>query len=187
MPAPSNPFSVLTTFDAQDPQLLNAVIEAPKGSRNKFDFDPVRGVFYLGGVLPAGAIFPFDFGFVPATLGEDGDPLDVVVLTDEGSQAFAGCLVAVRLLGAIEVEQGKPGEKPERNDRLIAVVSRSRTYGQAKSLADVPVGIVEDIEHFFISYNMAKDIEFKPVKRSGPEDALRLVKQGQAKAAKRPA
>jgi inorganic pyrophosphatase len=178
---PYHPFASLRAFDERDAQLLNAVIEAPKGSRNKFDFDPQRGLFYLGGVLPAGSVFPFDFGFVPATLGEDGDPLDIVVLTDEGSQAFAGCLVAVRLLGALEAEQGKKGEKMLRNDRLIGAAAKSRTYGEARSLDDVPGQIVQDIEHFFCSYNVAKGVEFKPLGRCGPQRARELVEEGQKK------
>ena len=179
--ASHDPFSSLSPFDEEDAELLNVVIEAPKGSRNKFDFDPERGLFYVGGVLPAGAIFPYDFGFVPATLGEDGDPLDIMVLTDDGSQAFAGCLITTRLLGGINAEQGKPDEKSERNDRLIGVMHRSREYGTARSLDDVPVEIVEDIEHFFRSYNMAKGIEFKPLERCGPQEARQLIEAGMQK------
>lgn len=176
-----HPFASLAAFDEEDAELLNVVIEAPKGSLNKFDFDPGRGLFYIGGVLPAGAIFPYDFGFVPQTLGEDGDPLDIMVLTDDGSQAFAGCLIATRLLGGIKAEQGKPGEKGERNDRLIGVVGSSREYGKARSLGDIPVEIVEDIEHFFRSYNQAKGMEFQPIGRCGPNEALDLVKAGMNK------
>ncbi len=189
MPADlSNPFAALSPFDEDDGDLLNVVIEAPKGSRNKFDFDPGRGLFYIGGVLPAGAVFPYDFGFVPATLGDDGDPLDIMVLTDDGSLAFAGCLIATRLLGGIKAAQGKPGEEGERNDRLIGVMHRSREYGKARSLHDIPVEIVEDIEHFFRSYNQAKGIEFKPLERCGPNEALDLIKAGMEKhrAEKRP-
>src|ERR671932_1198574 len=89
-------------FDADSGE-LQVLIETPKGSRNKFKFDEQLGRFRLSGVLPMGAVFPFDFGFVPATLAEDGDPLDVLVLMDE--PAFPGCLIPSRLLGAIEAEQ----------------------------------------------------------------------------------
>ena len=182
--SPSHPFAGLPAFDEQDPQLLNAVIEAPKGSRNKFDFNPEHGFFYLGGVLPAGAVFPFDFGFVPATLGEDGDPLDIVVITDDGSEAFAGCLVAVRLLGAIKANQGRKEEASERNDRLVGVAHRSHTYSEARSLDDLPGNIVKDIEHFFYSYNAAKDIQFEPIGRCGPQEARALVEEGMKKSAR---
>ena len=86
-----------------DEEELNVVIETPKGSRNKYNYDENLGLFKLGGVLPSGASFPFDFGFVPSTLGGDGDPLDVLVLMDES--AFTGCLVRVRLVGVVEAEQ----------------------------------------------------------------------------------
>src|SRR3954469_6625001 len=103
----SNPYDRLGAFAPRSGE-LNVIIETPKGSRNKFDFDEELGLFKLGGVLPAGAVFPFDFGFVPATRGGDGDPLDVLVLMDE--PAFVGCLVAARLIGVIEAEQAEGGE-----------------------------------------------------------------------------
>jgi inorganic pyrophosphatase len=67
-----------------------AIIETPKGSRNKFDYDPETNLFMLAGLLPEGMMFPFDFGFIPSTLAEDGDPLDILVLMD--APAHAGCL-----------------------------------------------------------------------------------------------
>src|SRR3982750_3841183 len=73
------------------------VVETPKGSHNKYQFDPALGGFILKGVLPEGMSFPYDFGFLPSTLGEDGDPLDVLVLSDE--PAFCGCVVPARLIG----------------------------------------------------------------------------------------
>src|SRR5919202_2577365 len=115
----------LEPFDAASGE-VNVIIETPKGSRNKFKYDEQRGLFKLSGVLPAGAVFPFDFGFVPSTRGEDGDPLDVLVLMDE--PAFAGCLVPSRLIGVIEAEQTEEGTT-ERNDRLIAVAANSYTHG----------------------------------------------------------
>src|SRR5215213_9695961 len=105
---------------------LHVIIETPKGSRNKFNYDEGLGVFRLGGVLPAGAVFPFDFGFVPSTLGGDGDPLDVLLLMDE--PAFPGCLVEARLLGVVEAEQTERGGERTRNDRLVAVAAKARNH-----------------------------------------------------------
>src|SRR3712207_13460 len=87
----------LTELEAMYPEseALNVVVGAPMGSRSKFEYDPHRGLFRLGGVLPLGAVFPFDFGFVPSTVGGDGDPLDVLLLMD--GPAFPGCLVLARL------------------------------------------------------------------------------------------
>jgi inorganic pyrophosphatase len=167
--------SGLPAFDP-DSQELNAVIETPKGSRNKFNYDPKHGLFRLGGVLPAGASFPFDFGFVPATLGEDGDPLDVLVLMDE--PAFAGCLVPARLIGVIEAEQTEAGQTAQ-NDRLIAVAADSRYHREVQSLEDLNPTLVAEIEHFFVSYNSIRGKEFKPSRRSGPERARQLVVEGE--------
>src|SRR6186713_2427712 len=99
-----------------------AIIETPKGCRNKFNYDPDSGLFMLGGLLPEGMMFPFDFGFIPSTLGEDGDPLDILVLMD--APAHVGCLIEIRMLGVIEAEQIEDG-KAERNDRLLGVAIHS--------------------------------------------------------------
>jgi inorganic pyrophosphatase len=152
----------------------NVIIETPKGSRNKFTYDEKRGLFELSGVLPAGAVFPFDFGFVPSTLGGDGDPLDVLVLMDE--PAFAGCLVLARLIGVIEAEQTEQG-KTERNDRLIAVASKSRDLRDVGALDQLNQHLVDEIEHFFVSYNQIKGKRFEPRGRFGPDHARRLVEQ----------
>src|SRR4051794_11755247 len=108
----------LPPFDPHS-ECLNVVIDTPKGCRNKFAFDEERSVYILKSVLPQGAVFPFDFGSVPGTVAEDGDPLDALVLMDE--PAFCGCLVEARPIGVIKARQGKKGKKFERNDRLIAV------------------------------------------------------------------
>jgi inorganic pyrophosphatase len=156
---------------------LNVIIETPKGSRNKFNFDPERGVFKLGGVLPAGAVFPFDFGFVPDTLGEDGDPLDVLLLMDE--PAFAGCLVSCRLVGVIEANQTERDQETMRNDRLIAVASNSYTHRHIRELQDLSDNLLEEIEHFFVSYNEIKGKKFEPLHRRGANAALQVVRRGE--------
>src|SRR5881227_1371175 len=91
---------------------LNVVIDTPKGCRNKYAFDFEVNAYKLKTVLPSGAVFPFDFGSIPGTVAEDGDPLDVLLLMDE--PVFAGCLVQGRVLGVIEAEQTKKG-KTQRN------------------------------------------------------------------------
>lgn len=153
---------------------LHVVIDTPKGSRNKFAWEENLELFELRGVLPAGAVFPYDFGFIPNTRGEDGDALDVLVLMDEA--AFTGCLVRSRLLGVIEAEQTETSGKTERNDRLIAVATNSRTHGHLNSLGDLNDALVHEIEHFFVSYNAAKGKKFKPLARSGAERAQELVR-----------
>ena len=172
---PSKNLSALEAF-AGDSGELNVIIETPKGSRNKFDYDEDAGLFKLGGVLPSGAVFPFDFGFVPSTLGGDGDPLDVLVLMDE--PAFTGCLVRVRLLGVIEAEQTERDGVKTRNDRLVGVASESRLLREVKTLASLGESLLDEIEHFFVSYNVIKGKVFKPLGRFGPSHALKLVEEG---------
>src|SRR3954470_22594865 len=122
---------------------LMVVIETPKGSPNKLAFEPRYGTFVLKGVLPAGAVFPFDFGFVPSTRAEDGDPLDVLVLMD--APVFPGCVVPSRLVGVIEAEQTEDG-KTERNDRLLAVAANSATHRSIQDLRDLSPDLVTQID-----------------------------------------
>src|SRR5215207_6202971 len=141
-----------------DDEELNVVIETPKGSRNKYNYDEKLGLFRLGGVLTSGASFPYDFGFVPSTIGGDGDPLDVLVLLDE--PVPTGCLVLSRLIGVLEAEQTEQGTT-RRNDRLIAVAAKSPVHDHVHRLDDLPVQMVDEIEHFFASYNHFKDKRFR--------------------------
>ena len=157
---------------------LNVVIETPKGSRNKYDYDGRLGLFKLGGVLPSGASFPFDFGFVPSTLGGDGDPLDVLVLMDE--PAFTGCLVRARLVGVVEAEQTERDGETTRNDRLVGVAAESRLLARVRTLEHLGPDLLEEIEHFFVSYNQIKGKVFEPLGRFGPRRALEVVEEGAA-------
>lgn len=172
---PVNIYEKITPFDKETGE-LNVIIETPKDCRNKYALDEELGVFVLKGVLTAGHSFPYDFGFIPNTLGGDGDPLDVLVLMDEA--AFVGCLVKVKLVGVIEAEQTECDGKVERNDRLIAVAAESRTHSDIKSINDLNDILVEQIEHFFISYNEAKGKKFKPLGRFGSRKAKSLVEEG---------
>src|SRR5215210_5774775 len=169
-----NNLESLDPFD--DEGELNVVIETPKGSRNKYNYDGETGLFKLGGVLPSGASFPFDFGFVPSTVGGDGDPLDVLVLMDE--PAFTGCLVHARLVGVIEAEQTERDGETERNDRLIGVAAESRLQRHVRALGSLNPDLVEEIEHFFISYNQVKGKEFKPLGRFGARRAAQVLEEG---------
>lgn len=158
-----------------DKYVLDIIIETPKGSRNKYKYDEKRGGYRLSGVLTSGSTFPYDFGYIPQTLGEDGDPLDILVLMDE--PAFPGCLISARLIGVIEAEQTEEGET-KRNDRLIAVAEESRTHSHVHALNQIAPRLLSEIEHFFISYTQMRDEEFKPLRRASAAAALRLIKQG---------
>ncbi len=166
----------LETYDKESGDLV-VIVETPKGRGAKFDYDEKSGLFKLGGMLPEGMTFPFSFGFIPGTLAPDGDPVDVLILMEE--PAFAGCLVHCRLVGVIEAEQTEEDGKSTRNDRLIAVASHSREHSEIQSLKHLPDPLVDQIEHFFVSYNQERGKQFKPLGRFGPKRAEKLVEQGQ--------
>src|SRR5438270_1036223 len=149
-----------------------AIIETPKGRRSKFKYEHDSGLFSLSNLLPQGFSFPFDFGFIPSTLAEDGDALDVIVLMDE--PAHVGCLLQVRLVGVVEIVQTENG-KESKNDRVIAVAVRSFDYADVKSISELQSSLVEQIKEFLGLYNKnsGKQDEVKGVK--GPERAMELV------------
>jgi len=153
---------------------VNVVIETPRGCRNKFVFDERFQIFRLKSVLPAGAAFPYDFGFVPGTKADDGDPVDVLVLMDE--PAFTGCLISSRLIGVLVAEQVKNGSTI-RNDRLIAVARSAQNYRDLRSLRDMNRNLVDELIHFFESYNEMKSRDFKLVDVRGKKYARRLVEK----------
>src|SRR4051794_24804444 len=162
---------------------LNVIVETPRGSRNKFTYEPELGLFRLGKQLPAGAVFPFDFGFVPSTLADDGDPLDVLVLIDTAT--FPGCLVRARLLGVMLGRQtGRSGRTVD-NPRLIAVGTKSNEYDDIETLHDLPDALVDEIEHFFVSYNAASGKVFEPMGRHGRRGARSVLAAGAASHLKR--
>jgi inorganic pyrophosphatase len=155
--------------------LCRAIIETPKGCRNKFDYDPESNLFRLGGLLPEGMMFPFDYGFIPSTLGDDGDPLDVMVLMD--APAHPGCLLDVRIIGIIEAEQTEHG-KTERNDRLLAVAVHSYDHEKIESIDQVSKTLLSQIEEFFVSYNRQRGKRFRITATGGPKKAVRFIKAG---------
>ena len=152
-----------------------AIIETPKGSRNKFKYDPDSRLFMLGGLLPEGMMFPFDFGFVPSTLAEDGDPVDIMVLLD--APAHAGCLVEVKILGVIEARQTENG-KSERNDRLVGAAIHSYDHQGLSTIDDVSKILLDQVEAFFVSYNKQRGKVFRVMATSGPRQARKLLQGG---------
>ncbi len=172
---PAPPLDRLPPFDGDE---LIVVIETPKGSQNKFAYEPRYGAFVLKGMLPVGAVFPFDFGMIPSTLGGDGDPLDVLLLMD--APAYPGCIVPSRLIGVIEAEQTEKG-KTERNDRLLAVASNSAVHRSTRDVRDLSADLMHQIEHFFVSYNQIKGKRFNPLGRYGPDRARHLVEEAETR------
>ncbi len=144
---------------------LNVVIETHKGDRNKFRFDEKLGLFKLTKVLPFGMEFPYDFGFVPGTEADDGDPLDALVLMD--SPVFSGCVVECCAVGLIEAEQNEDGKKI-RNDRIIAKSQDCREFVDLKDARDLNKKLIEELEEFFHQYNKLEGRKFKLLGLKGP-------------------
>lgn len=165
-------------LDALDEKtgLANVVVDTPRGSRCKYKLDEKTGLFRLGKLLPLGAGFPYDFGFLPGTRGEDGDPLDVLILVEES--IFVGCVVPVRLIGVLEAEQTESDGQTVRNDRLVGVVETPYNPPEVQSLEEVNERRLDEIEHFFASYNEMEGRRFRPKGRKGPDEARELVQQG---------
>jgi inorganic pyrophosphatase len=150
-------------------------VETPKGRRNKFDYDPEIESFTLGGLLAEGLSFPFDFGFIPSTLAEDGDPLDVMILMDE--PAHVGCVLQVRLVGVIEAEQTEDGKKVI-NNRLIGVAVHSYNHEHIRSISEINKPIIDQVGEFFVTYNKSRGKKFKVTGTHGPGRAVKLVDAG---------
>ncbi|HEX8817847.1 MAG TPA: inorganic diphosphatase [Terriglobales bacterium] len=160
---------------AKEEHLLRVVIETPKGSRNKFALNVDERVFELKKVLPAGMAFPYDFGFVPSTKADDGDPVDVLVLMDEA--AFAGCVLSCRPIGVIQGEQGDK-KKKVRNDRILAVERDAHSWSDIKTIDDLGKEFCQELEEFFVNYHSLSGEQYKVLNIKGPGQALRLVKSG---------
>jgi len=157
---------------------LRVVIETPKGSRNKFKYDPELGIYRLNSVLSEGMVFPYDFGFVPQTKAQDGDPLDVLLLMDE--PAFTGCIVEARIIGVIEAEQTEDG-KTTRNDRVLAVAVQSHVHADIKEPGDLNSNMIEELERFFVAYNKARGKKFKVLGCKDADTAMKLIKKSSKK------
>ncbi len=167
--------SLLSPAETNDKKLVRVVVETPKGSRNKYAFDPKLGVFELKKVLPAGMAFPYDFGFVPSTKAEDGDPVDVLVLMDE--PAFTGCVLSCRIIGVIEGEQGEKKNK-ERNDRIVAIEKNNHSFADIKRIDDLGKAFLRELEEFFVNYHELSDEKYRVIGVRGPTQAMNCIHEG---------
>ena len=165
--------------DGAAPDGIHVVVETPRGSRNKLVFVPRHGAFRLRRVLPLGTVFPFDFGFVPGTLADDGDPLDVLVLMDDPTHP--GVLVEARLLGVLEAEQQEGDGPLERNDRLVAVAVESPRHGALRTLDELGARTLDEIEHFFRGYTAMAGKRLRFLGRADAARAAALVARRQAR------
>ncbi|MGO4706402.1 inorganic diphosphatase [Microvirga sp. 2MCAF38] len=162
----------LDPFNQDD---IMVVVETPKGCSNKYAYSSIYNTFELRFVLPLGTVFPYDFGFIPSTKAEDGDPLDVLLLLDQS--VVPGCVVRSRLIGAIKAEQREAGMSWLRNDRLLAVATHAHTHAHISSLKHLRPGMLDEIEAFFKLYNSLHGKDFRVIGRVGSRRARKFLKR----------
>lgn len=151
----------LSLIPAQpEPGVINVLIEIPGGSKNKYEFDKDMNAFALDRVLFASVKYPYDYGFVPNTLADDGDPLDGMVMMDEPT--FPGCVIAARPIGMLLMVDGG-----DRDEKILCVPAEDPRYNEVKSLKDIAPHRLEEIAEFFRTY---KNLEKKVTEIKGWED-----------------
>jgi inorganic pyrophosphatase len=152
---------------------LRVVVETPRGSGIKLKYDDKLGCFSLTRILPLGVIFPYDFGFVPQTLAQDGDPIDVLVLID--ASTYPGVVISCRLLGALQIEERGMRGRP--NHRLVAVPVKAARKDDLKDLSALSERSQRELERFFVTTTAftAKDPQIRGW--VGPEAASEMVQK----------
>lgn len=153
------------------PRVVNAIVEIPKGSRNKYEYDVTLEVFKLDRVLYSSMVYPEAYGFVPHTLWDDGDPLDIFIFIDQ--PLSTGVLVEAKPIGILRMRDEKGPD-----DKILSVAIGDPTYGRYNDIVDVPQHLLVEIEHFFINY---KKLEGKHVESFGWDNvivALEAVRHG---------
>ena len=140
---------------AEQPRVVRAVIEIPGGSKNKYELDKESGLLKLDRVLFSAVHYPADYGFIPGTLGGDGDPLDILVLLTEPS--FPGCLMEVRPLGLLGLR-----DAGERDEKILAVLLEDPLDEEYRKLSDVPNYLRREIEQFFRTYKQLEEDKAPP-------------------------
>jgi inorganic pyrophosphatase len=157
--------------------LVHVVVETPRGARAKVKYDPELRVMMLTKPLILGLSLPYDFGFIPSTHAEDGDPLDALVLHQEAS--FPGIVIRCRPVGVVKVRQREKGKrKPQRNDRIIAVPDEDHRE-QLADARELPRDAKKELEAYFSTSVVLKQKELEFIGWGGPEEAERLIRQAE--------
>ncbi|MFO1051816.1 MAG: inorganic diphosphatase [Planctomycetota bacterium] len=156
------------------PLAVHVVVEIPRGRRSKFELDPETGLFKLDRFLFSATHYPGDYGFVPNTLADDGDPLDVLVMVNEPT--FTGCLIEARVLGVFHmIDSGDADEK------VLAVPENDPLFSTYRDLKDVPPHFLREVEHFFSTYKQLEGRSVEPIGWEGVETARRIVTESIAR------
>ncbi|NEP39972.1 MAG: inorganic diphosphatase [Okeania sp. SIO2H7] len=145
--------------------ILNVLIEIPAGSKNKYEFDKDLGAFALDRVLYSSVQYPYDYGFVPNTLADDGDPLDGMVLMDQPT--FPGCVIPARPIGMLEMIDGG-----DRDEKILCVPDKDPRFAGVKSLSNIAPHRLDEIAEFFRTY---KNLEKKVTEILGWQDIDKVM------------
>jgi inorganic pyrophosphatase len=155
----------------EDLSVVYAIVEIPKGSRNKYEYDKEAGVIRLDRVLYSSIVYPGDYGFLPETYYEDGDPLDILIMLNQPT--FPGCVIEARPVGLFSMlDKGQP------DDKVLAVPHRDPTYDDIQGLDDVPTHYLREVEHFFKVYKDLEGVRVEPLGWNGAEAALDAIRAG---------
>jgi inorganic pyrophosphatase len=138
------------------PEVINVIVEIPKGSRNKYEYDKRLGVIKLNRVLFSSLYYPGDYGLIPRTHYEDGDPLDVLVMINEPT--FPGCVLEARPVAFFRMM-----DKDLPDDKVLAVPASDPLYTEIRDLEDVPPHFLREVAHFFSVYKDLEEIRVKPI------------------------
>src|ERR1700747_2638328 len=157
-------------------ELVHVVVETPRGARAKLTFDPELKTFVLSKALMLGLSYPYDWGFIPATRAEDGDPLDVMVIHDAAT--YPGLVLTCKIIGVLQVEQHRKRKKTKRNDRVFAVPRGSHAEKDLSDVRDLTSAKREELEKFFIGTDELEDKQLKILGWKGPKAALKTIKKG---------
>ena len=151
------------------PDVIYTIVEIPKGSRNKFEYHKQAGIIVLDRVLYSSLYYPGDYGLIPRTHYEDGDPLDVIVMINEPT--FPGCVIATRPIGIFRMLDR---EKPD--DKILTVPDRDPLYRDYHDLTDVPRHFLDEIAHFFSVYKDLEGVRVEPIGWGDADEAKQKIK-----------
>jgi len=151
---------------------IEIIVETPKGSQFKYKYDSIKRKYEVHKALPVGLVFPYDFGFIPGTKGEDGDPLDALIFSE--FSFLQGSMVKCRVIGSMKAEQ-TDGKDRIRNDRIFVIPDVKGFYPVYDSLKDIQKEKLKEIESFFVYYNAMQDKIFKPLGTLSPKETMKII------------
>jgi inorganic pyrophosphatase len=151
-----------------DPSVINCIIEIPKGRRSKFEVDRKTGLMKLDRYLYASAHYPGDYGFIPKTLAEDGDALDILVMVNEPT--FSGCLIEARVLGVFRMQ-----DRGANDFKVLAVPNTDPLFDESRELKHVPTPFLREVEHFFSTYKQLEGVKVDVLGWGQADDATAEV------------